>query len=109
MASSATLSQAAYQLCFNCHNYAKTVQQSNAYATRHGQHAGSFRAPCITCHNNSSGQQGWQNIDGTGHQAADFRGHALRPLFVFLRFRKVQLDLQINVRPRHFPMIRMIR
>jgi hypothetical protein len=39
-------------------------------------------------------------------QTADFSGHALRPLFVFLRFRKVQLDLQINMGPRHFPMIR---
>jgi hypothetical protein len=39
-------------------------------------------------------------------QAADFSGYALGPLFVFLRFRKVQLDLQINMGPRHFPMIR---
>lgn len=51
VADNTALSEAAYQLCFDCHSYSLTVQQANAFASRHSQHAGSFRAPCIACHN----------------------------------------------------------
>jgi len=47
----ASASQAAYQACFNCHDYSKTIDQQNAFYSRHQLHVVSERGPCITCHN----------------------------------------------------------
>jgi hypothetical protein len=38
--------------------------------------------------------------------AADFSGYSFGLFFISLRIRQLQLDFDVNMGPRHFPMIR---
>lgn len=51
IASSASYSEYAYQICFTCHSASVTVNGENAFKECHKKHVREERAPCILCHN----------------------------------------------------------
>ena len=57
------------QVCRNCHGTTASSQGTGDTLVRAPANwdNNTYKAPCVTCHNN--GTQGWQNLNGTGDQA----------------------------------------
>ena len=65
---------ASTQVCVNCHTgYSNggTIPTSGdvLVRTQSNWDNASYKVACVTCHNDSAGQQGWQNLGGTGDRA----------------------------------------
>ncbi len=66
---------ASTQVCVNCHttytNAGNNLPSSGDTLVRvqGNWDNAAYKSPCITCHNDSAGQQAWQNLSGTGDRA----------------------------------------